>query len=122
MTPNHLSQSQLEELKMLLLANLRDIPQTIETLKQQDPFLDPEYVSDNAAIDTDVREQLEHEKIEAEIAALQKKLTETESALRRMEEGVYGVDESTKEPIPFERLKVVPETRHTIATEKRLVK
>ncbi len=119
---SHLSAEQLAELKMLLLQNLRDIPATIDTLEKQDPFKDPDYVSDNASIDTDVREQMEHEKVEAEILALRKKLESTEIALRRMEEGTYGLDEHTNEPIPFARLQIMPEARHTITTEKRLVK
>lgn len=118
----HLSSEQLAQLKSALLENLRDIPVTIETLEKQDPFKDPEYVSDNASIDTDVREQMEHETVEAEILALRKKLNATEEALRRMDAGTYGMDEHSNEPIPFERLQIMPEARHTIATEKRLVK
>lgn len=102
--------------------DLTNLQKTIEVLEEQDPFKDPEHVLDNAAIDTDVREQLGHDTVEAEVKALSQKLEKVENALRKMEAGTYGVDEQTGDPIPFERLEVVPEARHTVANQERLVK
>ncbi len=122
MIQQHLSDSQLQELKATLLGELGKLEKTIEVLEEQDPFKNPEHVLDNAAIDTDVREQLGHETVEAEVKALRQKLERVENALRKMENGTYGFDEQTNEPIPFERLQVVPEARYTIENEQRLVK
>ena len=117
-----LSQEQLNSLKEKLLKDMGKIRKTIMVLEEQDPFKNPEHVLDNAAIDTDVREQLGHETVEAEMKALKSKLAKVEDALRKMDKGTYGFDEKTGEPIPFERLAVVPEARHTIENQERLVK
>lgn len=42
------------------------------------------------------------------------RLAELEAALRRMEEGTYGICEETGEPIPLARLRAEPTTRHTV--------
>lgn len=119
---NHLSEEQLTELKKRLFADLNKLEETIAEVEKRDPFKDPSYADDNSAIDTDVREQLEHETVAAELKSLRKKHELVMKALKRMEDGTYGVDISTGEPIPFERLDVVPETPYTIANEQRLVK
>jgi RNA polymerase-binding transcription factor DksA len=91
-------------------------------VESQDPFKNSDYLEDNAAIDTDVREQLGHETVEAEVKSLQRRLKLVEKALRKMEKGTYGLDAKSGEPISFERLKIMPEAEHTIANEKRLVR
>jgi RNA polymerase-binding transcription factor DksA len=40
-------------------------------------------------------------------------------ALRRIEEGTYGVCERCREPIAYERLSVMPETRHCMTCGPR---
>ena len=42
----------------------------IADLRKEDPFLDPDHAIDNAAVDTDVREQAGHDTIEAQIKDL----------------------------------------------------
>ncbi len=42
------------------------------------------------------------------------KLDDIEAALKRLEDGTYGVSENTGEPIPYERLRAVPWARTTI--------
>ncbi|WP_407708461.1 TraR/DksA family transcriptional regulator [Bacillus altitudinis] len=39
---------------------------------------------------------------------------EIDAALKRMEDGTYGICEKTGKDIPYERLKAVPYTRHSI--------
>jgi DnaK suppressor protein len=45
-------------------------------------------------------------------------LREVEHALRKVEEGTYGFDEQTGEPIPDERLEAMPATRFTVANQR----
>lgn len=92
----------------------------MEELKRNDPFADPEHASDNAAIDTDVREQVGHDTIEAEVKDLQKKLSDIELAISKMSKGKYGVCERCGKEIPLLRLKILPEARYDIACEKKL--
>lgn len=104
------------------MRDYKKIQETIANLEAQDPFNDPDHTSDNAAIDTDVREQIGHETVEAETKSLARRLKLVENAMRKMEEGTYGFDEQTGEPISFERLMIMPEAQHTTANEARLVK
>lgn len=120
MTAKGLTKTQIEELKKILLKEEMHLQKTIDRLKQQDPFNDPDHVNDNAAVDTDVREQMGHETIAAEIESLQKKLGLVHRALSKMEKGGYGICEKTKQPIPYERLMLVPEARYSIEYERKI--
>lgn len=104
----------------MLLKEEMNLNKTITRLKEQDPFNDPDHVNDNAAIDTDVREQEGHEIIAAEVESLRKKLELVHRALKKMEKGTYGLCEKTKQPIPFERLQLVPEARYSIEYERKI--
>ena len=94
----------------------------INELKKNDPFADPDHASDNAAVDTDVREQVGHETIEAQIKYLQKKLDDIEIALNKMAKKNYGTCEKCHQNIPFPRLKLIPEARYCIGCEQKLRK
>lgn len=118
----HLTSEQLELLKAKLLKEYGKLQKTIELVDSQDPFKDPDHVNDNASVDTDVREQMDHATIEAEVKSLQRRLKLVEKALRKMEKGTYGYDVQTGEPISFKRLEIMPEAEHTIENENRLVK
>lgn len=94
----------------------------IEELKKDDPFQDPDHASDNAAVDTDVREQVGHDTIEAEIKDLERKVEDIDIALRKIAKGNYGICERCKKPIPQARLKLIPEAAYDIDCEKKLRK
>src|SRR3989339_1632099 len=84
----------------------------IELLKKDDPFADPDHASDNAAVDTDVREQVGHDTIEAEIKDMQKRATEIDNALKKINKNSYGVCERCRNLIPLARLKLILEAQH----------
>jgi DnaK suppressor protein len=46
-------------------------------------------------------------------------LRRIDAALRRLEDGTYGFDEVTHEPIAFARLKVIPWATRTLEQEER---
>lgn len=94
----------------------------IEDLKKSDPFADPEHASDNAAVDTDVREQVGHDTIEAEIKDMQKRVGEIDNALKKINKNQYGYCERCKKIVPEARLKLIPEASFCIDCEKRLRK
>lgn len=89
-------------------------------LKKEDPFSDPDHVSDNAAIDTDVREQVGHETVVAQVKDLEKHLEAIRQAIVRIEKKQYGQCEKCDSYIPLERVKIVPEARYCIECEKKL--
>ena len=57
----------------------------------------------------DAQEQAGHDDVVAAIATLEEDLKQVEKALKRIEEGTYGYDENTGEPIPIDRLEAYPE-------------
>ena len=103
-----------EEQKKLLLQ--------IENLKKEDPFADPDHASDNAAVDTDVREQVGHDTVEAEIKDATKRYDELKIALELLKKGRYGVCERCNKDIPQARLELVPEARYCISCKQALSK
>ena len=111
----------LEQRKRLEVERRNNLDQ-IESLKKNDPFADPEHASDNAAVDTDVREQTGHDTIEAEVKDLQKRSTEIDNALKKINKNQYGNCERCKKPVLEARLKLIPEASFCIDCEKRLRK
>jgi len=59
----------------------------------------------------------EREKDLSILEQLENDLAEIQAALRRVDEGTYGVDEVTGEPIAPERLDAVPTARTNVETE-----
>lgn len=91
-------------------------------MKKDDPFADPDHASDNAAVDTDVREQVGHDTIEAQIKDTEKRIIQIDAALRKISKGQYGKCDSCGKEIPQPRLKLIPEAAFCIDCEKRLRK
>jgi len=109
-----------KNLQELLEKEVKKLQKQIEDLKKNDPFADPEHATDNAAVDTDVREQVGHDTIEAEIKALQRKLSDINLALQKMKKGKYGMCERCGLAIPVARLKLLPEARYDVDCEQKL--
>jgi RNA polymerase-binding transcription factor DksA len=61
-------------------------------------------------------ETFEREKDLSILEQLETELAEIQAALRRIDEGTYGIDEVTGEPIPPERLEAVPTARTNVDT------
>ena len=108
--------------KKLIEEEQKKILLQIDGLKKDDPFADPDHVSDNAAVDTDVREQVGHETVEAEIKDLQKRYEELKDASVRISKNRYGVCEKCNSVIPIMRLELVPEARYCIECERKMKK
>lgn len=94
----------------------------IEELQKDDPFTDPDHISDNAAVDTDVREQVGHATIEAQINDVKKRVEEIDNALKKINKNQYGYCERCKKSTPQARLKLIPEASFCIDCEKHLRK
>lgn len=115
-----LSADILKKQKKILEEERQTLTKQIAALKKDDPFADPEHASDNAAVDTDVREQVGHDTIEAEVKDLEKKLADVDLALEKIEKGKYGVCERCGKEIPAARLAILPEARYCIDCEQAL--
>lgn len=106
--------------KIKLEQDLEKILVQIEVLKKDDPFADPDHATDNAAVDTDVREQVGHETIEAQIKDLARRVREINLALTKISKNVYGKCERCSKPIAVARLNLIPEARYCITCERKL--
>ena len=111
---SHLTEEFIQKQKVRLLADKEQIQKEVASLKKEDPFSDPEHANDNAAVDNDVREQDSHQTIEAQINDLEKRLSDIELALKKIEKGRYGICEKTNQQIPQSRLEIVPEARFLV--------
>lgn len=116
------TQNLLNQFLQKLKQEKKKLEKRINELKKDDPFSDPDRVNDNAAVDTDVREQIGHETIEAQILSLQKTLKEVEKAIIKIKKGTYGVCENCQKPIPLARLEIIPYARYCIECERSLRK
>src|SRR3989344_3789903 len=120
--PQKLSKKLQDDLKKKLIQDEAQLVKRIDELHKEDPFNDPDHANDNAAIDTDVREQVGHDTIIAQITSLSKKLDNVKHAFKKTLKGKYGVCESCGVLIVIERLQLIPEAKYCIHCEKRLVK
>ena len=68
------------------------------------------------------QEMVDREYEESELANARSELDEVDEAFARLEDGTYGVDQETGEPIPDERLRTVPTARYTVETQRRMEK
>jgi DnaK suppressor protein len=98
----------------------QEIVQQMDDLIESDPFSDPDHASDNAAVDTDVREQMGHETIVAELKDLKLRLKDIDSALEKIKKNRYGYCEKCGKEISLARLKLIPEARFCVDDEKKL--
>jgi RNA polymerase-binding transcription factor DksA len=64
-------------------------------------------------------ETFEREKDLSILDSLEAELDELEAALQRIDDGTYGLDEVTGEPIAQERLEAVPTARTNVDTDRR---
>ncbi len=112
-----MKKNQIEEIKKRLETDFEEIKVRMVELKKADPFSDPDYSNDNAAVDNDVREQEAHQRIEAELETLKDKKVNIEQALKRIEKGNYGFCKRCNKEIPEKRLELVPETSYCVDCE-----
>ena len=114
------SDQELKSIQLKLIEEQKKMQKRIKDLQKEDPFLDPDHVTDNAAIDTDVREQIGHDTIEATIGELSKKLLLIESALKRTYNKTYGMCGHCGKQIAENRLALVPEAQNCMVCHKKL--
>jgi RNA polymerase-binding transcription factor DksA len=114
-----LSKKFIEDQQKKLQEEKTKISSQIQKLQADDPFSDADYANDNAAVDTDVREQDYHAIVEAQIKQLEKRQKDIDHTLGKMAKGKYGVCENCNRDIPQARLELVPEARLCVDCEKK---
>ena len=109
-----------ETFRTKLESEKKQIAAQLVSLKKSDPFEDPDHVMDNASVDTDVREQEAHQRIEAEMKTLLVRLENINTALTRIENGRYGTCKRCNRAIPVKRLELIPESINCVQCEEEL--
>jgi RNA polymerase-binding transcription factor DksA len=85
----------------------RVIIQIVE-LAKQDPFADTDRLSDNAASDTEAKEEFNHDRYQAMLDELKMKDEAVTQALMRIDRGTYGFCTNCGQLIDTERLAAIP--------------
>lgn len=116
---NTLSQEKITEYRKILFQLDKKITDEILELLEKDPFKDPDHASDNAAIDTDVREQMGHAEIESEIESLKRRQALVAQAISKLDKHAFGICEKCLTPIAESRLRIVPEAKYCISCAKK---
>ena len=98
----------LLQIKKYLLFRKKETEKKLENLKKEDPFSDPDRLVDNAAIDTEVKEQMGHERVEVLKKELEKTLAAIKKSLAKIGIGKYGFCERCGKMIDTARLSVHP--------------
>lgn len=113
---NHLSDDQIEHLRERLLGELATLVERTGDFVQASADFSP---------DTGDRQDVaaaEEARMNAAGMAERdrRRIFEIEAALRRMDEGAYGICEVSEEPIPFGRLEIEPTARTTVEAQEEL--
>lgn len=112
----------LEFVKRYLEDRRKQIEQRIASLTKEDPFSDTARLSDNAASDTEAKEEIGHERIEALQKELAISLARVKQALAKIGIGKYGICDNCGRPIGLERLKAFPMAQYCLSCEKEMEK
>ncbi len=116
-----MNSDELRELKNQLLEDKKRVEQLLESYEADEPFL--------ASQEINTYDQQHHGDFGTELDERQKDIAlhehteeeyrEIERALRKMDEGTYGICERTGKPIPIERLRAMPTARYIIDEETK---
>ncbi len=112
----HLSKEQIEELKSLLLQRKNEVLSRLERFLSDQPFKTREVGDEIDDADLEMERFNQLRLRERETLYLKK----VEYALRKMEEGTYGICENCGKPIGFERLKARPVAVYCIECKVKL--
>lgn len=109
----------LVTLKSFLEKKKKDLEHRIRGLSQDDPFADKTRLQDNAASDTEAREEIGHEQVETLRQELVREVTFVKRALRKIGIGKYGICENCGKDIDKARLDVFPQAASCINCEQK---
>jgi DnaK suppressor protein len=114
--PSGLNQAQLKELKKKLTDKLASLDSEIRELEKE--LTDDD--SEQSAPDEVDRSSFEEQVQRSQIVLEQKKTLrfEVAAAVKRIEDGTYGVCDDTEEPIGFKRLSAQPWTRLSLEAQQ----
>lgn len=90
----------------------------LDSMALEDPFANPDRLTDNASIDTEAKEEAGHDRVEAIRRAIRYQVSRIERALKRLKKGGYGICERCGKPIEAKRLEVLPTATLCVTCER----
>lgn len=123
-----LSDKQIHQFKQQIIEMKEEAEQEMEKYKEDDAK--ELYPNDRTGEISSVADhpgnlgtdQHEREKRQTFYEQAREKHMEAEDALKRIEEGRFGVSEKSGDPIPVERLEALPTARYTVEEEREIEK
>lgn len=98
----------IASIRSYLVREKKRTEKRLNDVSREDPFKDVDRLIDNAASDTEAKEEEGHDRIEAIKQELMYHLRRIEQALSKIKKGKYGVCERCGKPIEAKRLEVMP--------------
>lgn len=109
----------LEQLRIHLETEKKNLVKQMSDLSAQDPFSDPDRVNDNAASDSEAKEESSHDRFAAMLDELKLKLVNIDSALKHISEGSYGFCTHCRQMIDTDRLAIIPTATLCLSCEQK---
>lgn len=110
----------LTPVKDYLLKEQSRLLKSRKRLIKEDPFSDTSRTDDNAALDTEVNEQMGHERVTVIKAEIDKTLINIRKTLSRIKVGKYGVCVRCGKMIDTDRLSINPTAEYCVNCEREL--
>ena len=98
----------VEDVRAKLEARKRKYLRELDSLAKDDPTNDPDRINDNASIDTDAAELVDHERVTVVSEQIKENINRIDQALERIELGKWGSCGDCGKAIEEERLFVDP--------------
>lgn len=109
----------LTKIKKYLEEKQKETEKRLTELKKEDPFSDPSRLNDNAASDTEAKEEFGHDSISAVQMELNRGLVRIRKSLTKIKIGKYGICEKCGKMIDTDRLAVMPTAELCVSCEMK---
>ncbi|CAN5277045.1 TraR/DksA family transcriptional regulator [soil metagenome] len=120
MANNELDQEFIEQQRQRLQEMKAELERMVRGLEEDQQFRAEEEEDFTQHDSGDMSQSLFTRELDATVEqTMEKRLESVERALRKVEEGTYGICDDTGEPIPRGRLEAVPEAIYTVEAQQR---
>lgn len=117
---NELDQEFIEQQRQRLQEMKAELERMVRGLEEDQQFRAEEEEDFTQHDSGDMSQSLFTRELDATVEqTMEKRLESVERALRKVEEGTYGICDDTGEPIPRGRLEAVPEAIYTVEAQQR---
>lgn len=108
----------LKSVRDFALQRQHDLEKKIKNLDKEDPFKDTDRLNFNSD-DDEIKEQVNHERVDSIKKELERNLNETKKALDKIQKGRYGFCEKCGKLIDTARLEVNPLALYCLECQKK---